>query len=88
MDEEIMRIQCEEGDKQMDLLRAAVSCIRAAEKKRPEAPTARHDGLNRIYKFLQVRHGAMCERLGQINARVQRLTAPRLNAFGSGEMTL
>ena len=55
MDEEIMRIQCEEGDKQMDLLRAAASCIRAAEKngRRPPRPDMMDSiGFTNFFKYV------------------------------------
>ena len=64
-----------------------MACFRSAELNEPGAPTARHDELNEIYKFLQVRRGSARRRLSRIADRAQRLTGIRFKAFGSGEIT-
>ena len=46
MEADIMRLQREEGDRQMRHLRSAMACVRAAKLEWPEFPTALHDEVN------------------------------------------
>ena len=48
-EEEILRIQCEEDDKQMDFLQSSIGRVIAAKAKWPEVSTARYDELDGIH---------------------------------------
>ena len=80
-----MRIQCREDDKQVDHLRSALTSIRDAKSEWPGVSTARRDELNGICRYLQTRHGAIRERLGELSGRAKCLTGTRLRAYEGGD---